>query len=163
MVKALIMVDSGPPGLELDIPAPAKFQEAEKAFEAGDLDLVAEIETQIWFDGIGRSAAQVNRAMRELVYEMDRKALEHEVKGLGKRLPDIQEKAAERLEELKMPVLVIVGEHDTPYMLAAADIMAEKIPSARKAVIRDAAHLPNLDHPEEFQTIVSNFLNEFAM
>src|SRR5215216_2602704 len=39
-VKALIMVGSGPSGLELDVPTPAKFAEAEKAFEAGDLDLV---------------------------------------------------------------------------------------------------------------------------
>ncbi len=162
MVKALIMVGSGPPGLELDVPTPEKFREAEKAFEAGDLDLTAEIETQIWFDGIGRSPTQVNRVMRELAFEMDRTALAHEVKGLGKRLPDTQDKAADRLNELKIPVLVIVGAHDTPYMLAAADIMAEKIPSARKAVIRDAAHLPNLDHPEEFRLIISNFLKEFT-
>ena len=34
-----------------------EFADAEKAFEAGNLDLVAEIETQIWFDGMGRTAA----------------------------------------------------------------------------------------------------------
>src|SRR5690606_15705637 len=33
-VKALVMVDSAPSGLELDVPTPAKFAEAEKAFEA---------------------------------------------------------------------------------------------------------------------------------
>ncbi|HMD82690.1 MAG TPA: alpha/beta hydrolase, partial [Anaerolineales bacterium] len=48
-MKALIMVGSGPSGLELDVPTPAKFAEAEEAYKAGDLDLVAEIETQIWF------------------------------------------------------------------------------------------------------------------
>src|SRR5215208_2897879 len=51
-VKALIMVDSGPGGLQLDLPISPKFAEAEKAFEEGNLDLVAEIETQIWFDGV---------------------------------------------------------------------------------------------------------------
>lgn len=56
-VKALTMVDAGPTGLELDVPAPAKFEEAEKAYNEGDLDLLAELETQIWFDGMGRTPA----------------------------------------------------------------------------------------------------------
>lgn len=46
-VRALIMVGSGPSGLELDVTAPAKFVDVEKAFDAGDLDLVSELETQI--------------------------------------------------------------------------------------------------------------------
>src|SRR5258705_3713926 len=84
--RALIMVDSGPGGLELDVPAPSKFADAERAFEAGDLDLVAEIETQIWFDGAGRTPDQVDQSMRRLAYEMDPIALSHESKRLGKRL-----------------------------------------------------------------------------
>lgn len=157
-VKALIMVGSGPSGLELDVPAPAKFADAEKAFEGGDLDLVCEIETQIWFDGMGRAPEQVNPSMRKLLYEMNRQALAHEVKQLGKRLPNTQTPAFDRLRDLKIPVLVIVGAHDTPYILAAADYMIEKIPFAQKMKIEDAAHLPNMDQPDEFQTIVTNFL-----
>jgi 2-hydroxy-6-oxonona-2,4-dienedioate hydrolase len=162
-VQALIMVGSGPSGLELDVPAPAKFADAEKAFEAGDLDLVAEIETQIWFDGMGRTPEQVNPTMRKLLLEMDRLALSHEAKKLGKRLPNAQTPAFDRLEGLRIPVLVIVGAHDTPYILAAADYMTEKIPSARKVIIQDAAHLPNMDQPGEFQGIVQDFLKELSI
>jgi pimeloyl-ACP methyl ester carboxylesterase len=161
-VRALIMVGSGPSGLELDVPSPAKFAEVEKAFEAGDLDLVAEIETQIWFDGMGRTPEQVNQAMRKLAYEMDRQALSHEVKQLGKRLPNAQSPAFDRLSDLKVPVLVIVGAHDTPYILAAADYMTERIPSAQKVKIEDAAHLPNMDQPDEFQTVVTNFMESLS-
>ena len=157
-VKALIMVGSGPSGLELDVPALTKFAEAEKAFEAGDLDLVAEIETQIWFDGMDRTPGQVNQAMRKLAYEMDRNALAQEARQLGKRLPNTQSPAFDRLGDLNIPVLVIVGTHDTPYILAAADYMAEKIPSVQKVKIEDAAHLPNMDHPDEFQAVVMTFL-----
>ena len=158
-VKALIMVDSGPSGLELDVPASPKFAEVEKAFEAGDLDLVAEIETQIWFDGVARAPDQVDQAMRKLVYEMDRNALSHEIKQLGKRLPNTDMPAFNRLAELDIPVLIIVGDHDTPFTLAAADYMMEKLPSAQKVIIEDAAHLPNLEHPREFQEVIKNFLN----
>lgn len=158
-VQALVMVDSAPSGLELDVPTPAKFAEAEKAFESGDLDLLAEIETQIWFDGMGRTPEQVNAAMRKLLYEMNRLALSHEVKGLGKRLPNTETPAFDRLERLGMPVLIIVGSHDTPYILAAADYMKEKIKSAVQITIEDAAHLPNMDQPQEFQNIVEQFLS----
>ena len=161
-VRALILVGSGPSGLELDVPAPAKFADAEKAFEAGDLDLVCEIETQIWFDGAGRTPEQVDQGMRKLLYEMNRQALAHEAKQLGKRLPNTQSPAFDHLGDLHIPVLIIVGAHDTPYILAAADYMVERIPSAQKVIIEDAAHLPNMDHPDEFRTHVANFLEGIA-
>lgn len=159
-VKALIMVDAGPSGLKLDVPRPAKFADAEEAWKAGDMDRVAELETQIWFDGMGRTPDQVNQPMRRLAYEMNRNALAHEAKNLGKRLPDAETPAAGRLAELRIPVLVIVGDQDIPYIHAAADYMIERIPSARKVVIEDAAHLPNMDQPEEFYRTVSAFLDD---
>ena len=157
-VRALIMVGSGPGGLELDIEPPSKFAEVEKAFEAGDLDLVAELETQIWFDGTGRAPEQVNETMRKLLYEMNRLALAHEAKQLGKRLPNTEVSAADYLADLDIPVLIVVGSHDTSYILAAANYMEEKIKGAKKVMIEDAAHLPNMEHPEEFQKIVQDFL-----
>ncbi len=157
--KALIMVGSGPGGLELDVPTPALFAEAEAAYNAGDLDRVAELETQIWFDGMGRSPQQVNQAMRRLAYDMNRLALAHEAKEMGALRPDAGPPAAGRLAELELPVLVIVGAHDTPFTLAAADFMAEKLPAARKVVIEDAAHLPNMDQPDQFRSIVAEFLD----
>ena len=107
---------------------------------------------------MGRGPEQVNQQMRKLAYEMDRQALAHEVKQIGKRLPSTQVPAFDRLSDLKIPVLIIVGAQDTPYILAAADYMVERIPSAEKVIIEDAAHLPNMDHPDEFQTHVANFL-----
>jgi pimeloyl-ACP methyl ester carboxylesterase len=155
---ALIMAGSGPTGLELDTPSPAKFEEAEKAYHAGNFDLLAEIETQIWFDGMDRTPDQVNQAMRQLAYEMNRTALSHYAQKLGKQLPDTEMTAVDHLSELQIPTLIIVGAHDIPYMQAAADHMIEKIPSAQKAVIKDAAHLSNMDQPDEFRQIVTGFL-----
>jgi 2-hydroxy-6-oxonona-2,4-dienedioate hydrolase len=157
-VAALIMVDSGPSGLELDVPSPKKFEQAEAAWKAGDLDLLVELETQIWFDGEGRAPTKVDPSMRALAIEMSRRALAQEARRLGKRLPDAETPAAGRLADLQMPVLILVGEYDTPYIRAAADYMLEHLPSARKEVIADAAHLPNMDHPAEFQRVIEAFL-----
>jgi len=156
-VKALIMVGSAPSGLEIDIEEPAKFKLVEKAYNAGDLDLVAEIETQIWFDG-GRAPGTVNQEMRALAYEMNRIALSHESKHLGKQQADTEVPAIERLNELRIPVLALVGAEDIPYMHAAVDYMVEHITNIRTEVIENAAHLSNMDQPARFKDIVLDFL-----
>lgn len=161
-VQALIMVGSGPSGLELDVPTPAAFDEAEQAYLAGDLDRLAELETQIWFDGMGRSPEQVDGAMRELAYAMNRHALGLQARGLGKRLSDTAQPAVARLGELRVPLLVIVGAHDISYIQAAADYLEATVPTARKVVMDDAAHLPNLDHPAVFRGHVATFLDELG-
>lgn len=160
--RALIMVGSGPSGLQLDVPKHPKEDEAEKAYIAGDLDLVAEIETRIWFDGMGRRPSQVDQSMRKLAYEMNRTGLAYDARQLGKRLPDFSIPAAERLAELKVPVLVIVGSNDIPYIQAAATYIVQNASQARMVVISDAGHLPNMDHPDQFREIVTEFLDDVA-
>ncbi len=66
--------------------------------------------------------------------------------------------AVERLKEITAPVLVVVGDSDMPTVLVAADLLMESLPHARNAVIHDAAHLPNLEHPEEINRLVLDFL-----
>lgn len=97
--------------------------------------------------------------MRKLLYEMNTLALSHEVIRHGKCLPNTETPAFNHLESLTIPVLIIVGSHDTPFSLAAADYMKEKIPNAKKIIIEDAAHLPNMDQPLEFHRVVENFLS----
>jgi pimeloyl-ACP methyl ester carboxylesterase len=161
-VKALILVGSGPSGLSLDVPSHPNEEKAEKAYNEGDLDLTAELEAQIWFDGLGRTAKVVNSDMRKLALDMNRLALSHDSQGLGKQLPDTDTPAVERLSELDIPVLVVVGKHDLPYFHAAADHMVDNIPSARKIVFEDSAHLVNMDHPDRFQKTVRTFLDEIS-
>ena len=103
-VKALVLVDSAPSGLHIDLPTPAKFKLVEEAYEAGDLELVSELETQIWFDG-DRTSQSVNQEMRSLAYSMNLTALQHEAKGLGTRLPNSESHAIDRLSEIQIPVL----------------------------------------------------------
>ena len=158
-VRALIMVDAAPTGLEIDVPIPAKFKLVEEAYSTGDLDLVAEIETQIWFDG-DRTPDDVDQDMRELAYKMNRIALTHQSKQLGKRLSNTKTPAVERLNELNVPVLAVLGADDIPYMHAAADYMVREISSVRKETIENAAHLPNMDQPDKFQHIVMDFLED---
>jgi pimeloyl-ACP methyl ester carboxylesterase len=159
-VNALVMVGSAPVGLHLDAPDHPAEAEALAASEMGDWDRVAELEAQIWFDGMGRTPEQVNQPMRRLALEMNRLALDHAATQLGTHVRDADTRALERLGELNIPVLVIVGKHDIHYLQAAADYMLEHLPQATKVVLADAAHLPNMDHPVPFQRAVRTFLQE---
>lgn len=156
-IAALILVDAAPSGLEFDVPQPEKFKLVDAAEEAGDLDLVAELETQIWFDG-DRDTDTVNQEMRELAYNMNRLALANDALELGTRLPNTKSSTIDRLGEMNMPVLAIVGAQDIPYMHAAFDFMAGTISGLSAVKIDDAAHLPNMDQPVEFRKVVSQFL-----
>ena len=157
-VAALIMVCSGPSGLQLDVPEPEKFAQVIAADEAGDIDLVCELETQIWFDGEGRGPEDVDAEQRALLYEMNRLALVHDDKGLGQRGKNISPAGYKRLAEISVPVLVITGARDIPYMDAAADYMCERLRSVERKEIVEAAHLPNMEQPDEFNQLVGSFL-----
>jgi pimeloyl-ACP methyl ester carboxylesterase len=37
--------------------------------------------------------------------------------------------------------------------------MKEKVKLANKIIIEDAAHLPNMDQPQEFQRVIDKFLS----
>lgn len=159
-VAKLILVGSGPAGLELEAPWPdALFAQSEAAFEAGDVERVAELDMRIWFDGAGRSRQDVNAEARRKAKAMAKLVTEHELKGVGTHFRKQQTRpAAERLHELAMPALIVIGDNDLPYLRLAADYASEHLPAATMLRIPDAGHLPNLEHPDLFQSAVRDFL-----
>ena len=68
----------------------------------------------------------------------------------------------ERLGEVKVPTLIMVGENDTPF-LAAADYMPKVISGARRVTIPQAGHAVNLDNVAAFNQAVLSFLDELCL
>ena len=64
----------------------------------------------------------------------------------------------DRLEEIKAPTLIIVGGDDCRTPVENSELLNRKIPNASLKIIRDAAHLANLEKPEEFNQALLNFL-----
>lgn len=63
----------------------------------------------------------------------------------------------DRLGLIESPVLVVIGAHDPATTPERGQYMVDHIPGAQKAVL-DAAHLSNIEQPEEFNRIVLGFL-----
>jgi len=62
------------------------------------------------------------------------------------------------LEPLRIPALVVGGEHDLPARRQAAETLAARLPDAELAVIPGAGHLPNLDNPDAYSQVCREFL-----
>ena len=63
------------------------------------------------------------------------------------------------LRTLTMPVLVIVGEQDAPFIPASLR-MAEAIPGARLEMVPDAGHSPQFEAPDAWWKLVADFLDQ---
>jgi pimeloyl-ACP methyl ester carboxylesterase len=90
---------------------------------------------------------------------MNLMALQNEASGTGEELPP-DPSAVDRLSEIQAPALILVGGADQPRTLAAADLLADGLPNARKVVMTGVAHLPNMERPEEFNRILLDYLEE---
>lgn len=66
--------------------------------------------------------------------------------------------AFRRLEEIRRPVLFIVGGDDAPMVHRSARESADRIPGARWQEISGADHLPQMVKPEEFNGVLRRFL-----
>ncbi|SFQ42649.1 Pimeloyl-ACP methyl ester carboxylesterase [Amycolatopsis arida] len=62
------------------------------------------------------------------------------------------------LPGVAVPTLVVVGADDEFTPLADAELIHRHVPGARLAVLDDAAHLPNLERPAEFNRVLTGFL-----
>ncbi|HWC11921.1 MAG TPA: alpha/beta fold hydrolase [Acidimicrobiales bacterium] len=66
--------------------------------------------------------------------------------------------AVPMLEQVRVPVLVVVGEHDGPSPPDVAAAMADAIPGARLEVVPGAGHLSSLEAPDAFNQVLESFL-----
>ncbi len=156
-LSKLVLVAPGVGGAEFGPKYPELFAEMEAADKAGDHKAMVEADARLWLDGPRRPRGYVKGRVRELFFEMDGNFDSDWEKA---PMEEIDPPAAERLHEITAPTLVVVGDEDAPPIFDAVELLMEKVPHARKAVIHDAAHLPNLEHPDEFNRIVLEFLLE---
>jgi pimeloyl-ACP methyl ester carboxylesterase len=160
-VAALVLVSPGLDGHDWSQEVRAFGAEEEAALERGDLDAAVDANLQMWLAGPGRSLDVIDPATRELVAEMQRNAFRLQ-EGHEMQMVPLDPPASQRLSEVRVPTLVVTSDEDVADIHEIADKLTAEIPGAERATIADAAHLPNLERPEEFDRIVLSFLAEHA-
>ncbi len=62
------------------------------------------------------------------------------------------------LGKIKTPTIVMVGESDPACPVASAEVLHQGIEASTLVIIKEAAHLPNIQQPDEFNSILLDFL-----
>jgi 3-oxoadipate enol-lactonase len=66
----------------------------------------------------------------------------------------------EDIKSLQIPILVLVGEKDITTPVWAGKMLHDWLPNSEFFIIPDAGHLTILDHPNEFNNLVLDFLKK---
>jgi pimeloyl-ACP methyl ester carboxylesterase len=164
IVQRLVLIAGGLPNHDSSKEMQHADAEEERLFEAGDFDGAADAQLRFWVDGPARGPDAVEPGLRERFrrmilrsYELYAKAAEEGEPGPVKWLDP---PAIERLGEIRVPTLVVVGEADVSDMVAIADRLDREIPGARQALVPGAAHGLPLERPEELNRLLLDFLAE---
>lgn len=157
MVQALIPVAPGISGWTFADPVlMANNEHLREAARNGDEPGYVEWFQRSWTDGPGRASAEVDSAVREKVHLMASET----VAKPGTWGPVVEAGALDRLGEIEVPTLVIVGELDMSDIRGIADAIVDNVAGARQVVVPKVAHMVNMEAPDAFNDLLVGFLRE---
>jgi 3-oxoadipate enol-lactonase len=123
-----------------------------------DLDGAVEANLAWWVDGPHRDVDDVDPAVRELVGQMQRQAFELTAGWETVAEKELDPPALERLAEIRVPTLVLVGALDLDAIVDTARRVGDGIPDAHHVDWPDTAHLPSMERPDDFFALLRKWL-----
>ncbi len=135
------------------------FIEAENsALADDDLDRAVEANLAWWVDSPERGTCEVDSTIRDLVRQMQRRAFEVTAGWDDVEEHELDPAALDRLAEIRVPTLVLVGALDLQAIHAAARRVTDGIAGARHIDWPGTAHLPSMERPKDFIALVRDWL-----
>jgi 3-oxoadipate enol-lactonase len=158
-VLSLLLIAPGGSLLPDVTPDLRAFIEAERsALARGDLDAAVEANVTWWVDGPHRDAGAVDREVGDLVRLMQRRAFEVTADWDDVEEIELDPPALDRLAEIRVPTLQLVGALDLEAVHEAARRVADGIAGSRRVDWPDVAHLPTMERPDDFFALLRTWL-----
>ncbi|MEP6843143.1 MAG: alpha/beta fold hydrolase [Pseudolysinimonas sp.] len=162
-VTGLVMIGSTPGGqsqdgateLELEMLAAMKA-----ASESGDVDTLVRTEVAYWDLGPSRDIDDVDPEFLQRAIELNVGAAHWDFDGLDQQLDP---PAVDRLHEIMVPALVVVGEHDVTESKLGYELLMAGLPHAEGLRFADSAHLPSVERAEQFTSDLRAWLAAHAL
>ena len=132
------------------------YERADALAEAKDVAGMADLEVQIWVDGINQKPGRAPAWIRDAVRAMDLPLLQPD-RIMGRPIP-LDPPANDRLGEIDLPVLAAVGALDTSDTQAAAIRLEEGVRGARRVVLADVAHMIGMEAPDRLAALMVELL-----
>jgi len=148
--------------LEMTPGVRAFIDEEMAAVERGDLDAAVELNLSWWVDGPCRHPDQVDPEMRALVGHMQRRVFEVTCDWDDVEEIDLEPPGLDRLSEVSVPVLVLVGGLDHDTVRDAAGRVVSGVAGARLVEWPQVGHLPPLERPADFADLLRDWAAELA-
>jgi pimeloyl-ACP methyl ester carboxylesterase len=157
-VRALALIDTGPGFKNPDAQAKWLAQVERIAQNLETKGFQSFVESRAAATAIGRrpELAAAQHAARAIA-----KMSPVGVANFGRRVSGPIPGCIDELAKISAPALVVVGEEDETY-LRAADVMAARLPNARKVVIPGAGHVVSIEEPEALNRALLDFLAELS-
>lgn len=156
-VKRLILVTPAISGFEPDAELEAYNAKEDALLEAGRLREAARFNVDFWVVGEMRRRAEVDADLMRRVEEMQFDAFNNPLPA-GVGIKRLDPPALERLDEIKVPALILSGALDRPSFIGLALRLARRLSHGKHIVMDQTAHLPSLERPEMFNQIVADDL-----
>jgi len=111
-------------------------------------------------DTLSELGVQVAPSVRDHVRRMQRRAFEVIADREDVEEQELNPPALDRLGEIEVPVLVLLGGLDLDTVRDAADRVVAGIAGARRVDWPDAGHLPSLENPAAFASLLREWVND---
>ena len=146
-VTKLALVASGLAGRPLNVEVTPEQEARWDAAEAdGDLATLAEIDLEIW------APLGADEELRRLFHD------NVEASNADDPAVPVEPPAATRLAEIRIPTLVVTGDHDVPGINEIGDVLEREIEGAQRVVIPKADHMIGWRAPEKLASALIAFL-----
>ncbi|NKQ24175.1 alpha/beta fold hydrolase [Streptomyces galbus] len=158
LVRALVISGGGTGERELTEPWARQAAAAQfRALAVGDIEAWHRA-SDAWAHGPERPREAVRPEIYTRLREMRQRTIGKHTPGEPDHHVAARDLGA-RADRIAVPVLALDGAQDAPELRAMAESIARSAPRGRTAVIDDAAHFPNLEHPEEYTRMLTDFLH----
>jgi 3-oxoadipate enol-lactonase len=130
-----------------------RYEMAELARDKGAPALVDKMLPRLLGETTQRNRPAVVERVKSMIESGQPEGIARALQAMAGR-PD----STDLLPQIGYPALIIVGNEDKLTPPSEAEKMDQAIPDSTLAIIDDAGHLPNIEQPESFNGVISQFL-----
>jgi 3-oxoadipate enol-lactonase len=144
----------GPEPTEAEQAAFAKYGELQ---EKNDQDGLLDLGVHVWCDGPGQPEGRSAQSVRDRIRAMMSANYSNHPEQDQLQPQPLEPQAYGRLQDIHIPTMSVQGSFDESGTNASMDLVAERVPGARREVF-ETAHMVNMEQPERFNALLAEFL-----
>ncbi len=159
-VDKIMLISAGINGYDRKYPVDSLsmnwYLKFDKALKQKDTVEAAKEFTKAWAEGIYRSKDSLRQPVSKYVLNSTLSTIRKHKLAYWPKLNE-HPSAINRISEIKAPTMIVNGDKDLPYVTSVSIYLQKHIPGSKQVVIKDVAHMLNLEKPQELNKLMKEF------